>query len=169
MSEQHPAQQPAPEEGGSPAPPPGYGPPPPGYPPPSYPPRGYGPPPPGYGPPAGGPGQHQGAGRTGSEDTLWAVLAHLSFFVLGLIAPLVILLTSGERSPFIRGHAAEALNFHITVLIASVVSFALIFVVVGIFLLPAVLIAAAVFSVLAAVAAGRGQPYRYPVNLRLVR
>ncbi len=168
MSEQHPAQQPAPEEGGSPAPPPGYGPPPPGYPPPSYPPRGYGPPPPGYGPPAGGPGQHQGAGRTGSEDTLWAVLAHLSFFVLGLIAPLVILLTSGERSPFIRGHAAEALNFHITLTIAMIVSIPLVFLFIGIPLVFAIIIGGIVFGIIAAVAASRREPYRYPLTIHFV-
>lgn len=144
------------------APPGGYAPPP-GYPPsPGY------APPPGYQPPPY-PGHGQWGGQSTSDETTWAVLAHLSLFVLGFIGPLVILLTSGERSPFVRGHAAEALNFHITVLIACVVSFVLIFVVIGIFLLPAILIAAAVFAVIAAVAAGRHQPYRYPVNIRFVR
>ena len=35
-----------------------------------------------------------------SDDTLWALLAHLSHFVLGIIGPLVILLVKKEESPY---------------------------------------------------------------------
>lgn len=97
----------APPPSGQPSPPGGYGSAPPqGYQPPgSYGSPGY--PPPGYPPPAGHPGPYQWSPASASDETTWGVLAHLSFFVLGLIAPLVILLTSGERSPFVRAHAAK--------------------------------------------------------------
>ena len=97
------------------------------------------------------------------------MLSHLSFFVLGIVAPIIIMLTKGKESAFVRDQAVEALNFHITVLIAVFVSIILIFVVVGIFTMIATYIAAIVFVIMAAVASYRGEAYRYPVNLRLVK
>jgi uncharacterized Tic20 family protein len=120
---------------------------------PSYPP----PPPPGTGPAAGPPP---------GDDVLWAVLAHLSYFVLSLIGPLLIYLLVGDQRPFAKRQAAEALNFHITVLIASVVSGLLILVLVGIVLLPLVLIAGAVLSIIATVKASNHEDYRYPLTWR---
>lgn len=137
----------------------------------------YGSPPPGWGPPPGPPPQpwqgqggwqaHPGAPVAG-DDTTWALLAHLSYFVLGLIGPLVIYLVKKDTSPFVRGHAAEALNFHITLTIAVFASFLLMIVIIGFVLLPLIVIAGAVYAVLAAIAANRGQAYRYPLTLRLV-
>ncbi|MFP5219376.1 MAG: DUF4870 domain-containing protein [Actinomycetes bacterium] len=137
----------------------------------------YGAPPNAWGPPPGpgqqpwGPPAPQGwgpAGPASGDETTWALLAHLSYFVLGLIGPLVIYLVKKDTSPFVRQHAAEALNFHITLTIAVFVSVFLMVVLIGFLLLPLVLIAGAVYAVLAAIAANKGQPYRYPLTLRLV-
>ena len=120
-------------------------------------------PPPGWqqpGPPA--PGQWGGAPQVSSDDRTWALLAHLSIFVLGLIGPLVIYLVKKDSSPFVRQHAAEALNFHITLTLAAIVSFVLLLVLIGALLLLAIGIAAVVLSILAAIAASKGDPYRYP-------
>ncbi len=148
---------------------------PPPYPPPPQ--SGYGPPPQsgylpppqsGYGPPAGAP--QFGTGRLSpSDEKLWAMLSHLSFFVLGIVAPLIIMLTQGEKSPYVRRQAVEALNFHISVAIAGVVSFVLLFVLVGFVLLPLVAIGSVVLTIMAAIAANQGRDYRYPVSLRLVK
>jgi uncharacterized Tic20 family protein len=136
---------------------------------------GYGPPP-GWGPPPGqaGPwsttpwaGGH-GAGPPSGDDTTWAVLTHLSYFVVGLIAPLVVYLVKKDSSPFVRQHAAEALNFHLTLLIAFVVSAVLVIVLIGLLLLFVVFLVGAVFSVIAAIAAGKGEQYRYPMTIRFV-
>lgn len=163
-------------------PPPGWGPaPPPAYGPPAYGPPAYGPPaygPPAYGPPAYGPAPFYGQPAYGlpagygdqpapGEEVLWAVLAHLSVFAFALVGPLVIYLVKKD-CPFTRRHAAEALNFHITAAIATFASFILLFVLVGFLLLPLVLIGTAVLGVVAAVAAGGGRPYRYPLSLRIV-
>jgi uncharacterized Tic20 family protein len=102
------------------------------------------------------------------EERLWALLSHLSYFALGIIAPLIIMLTLGNRSPYVRYHAVEALNFHITLWIAGLVSALLILLLIGIVLLPLVLLLGAIFSIIAAVAAYQGQHYRYPLSLRLV-
>ncbi len=87
---------------------------------------------------------------------------HLSLFAFGLVGPLVLYLVKKDSSPFLRHHAAQALNFHITVAIAVFASFALIFVLIGFVLLPAVAIASSILAIVAAVRASRGEPYRYP-------
>lgn len=141
-------------------------------------------PPPPPGPPTGGYGQpgapYQQAGpplpgeyATGPlmsdpDQRLWATLAHLSGLVLSIVGPLVIYLLMKDRGRFVRSQALEALNFQITVLIAVVVSAALIFVLIGLFLLPIIGVAAFVLMILAAIAANRGEEYRYPLTLRLV-
>jgi uncharacterized Tic20 family protein len=105
---------------------------------------------------------------TDPDQRMWATLAHLSGLLFGFLGPLVIFLLMKDRGRFIRSQAVEALNFQITVLIAVVVSAALIFIVIGLFLLPIVGVAAFVLMILAAIAANRGEEYRYPLTLRLV-
>ncbi|HVQ18452.1 MAG TPA: DUF4870 domain-containing protein [Actinomycetes bacterium] len=147
-------------------------------PPPDQPDAGHTPPPPPPPPPPAPPGLGQGLATPTvegfppaqqSDETVWALLAHLSFFVLSLIGPLIIMLVVGQARPFARAHAVEALNFHITVLIGVVISIILIFVVIGVFTLIAILIAGAIFTILAAIKAGQGEGYRYPLTLRLVK
>ena len=125
-------------------------------------------PPPGWNPPPAGWEQPPPGWQPQPEDTTWAVLAHLSYFVFGLIAPLVIYLVKKDESPFTRQHAAEALNFHITLLIAAIVSGILILVLIGVLLLIVLFIGGAVYAILAALAAGRREPYRYPLTIRFV-
>jgi uncharacterized protein len=142
------------------------------------PPPGWGPPP-GYGPPPG-PGSGFGVGPPSSEDRLWGLAAHLSgivasFIALGFLGPLVVLLLQGQRSPFVRRHAVEALNFQLMLLILSVLAIVGVVVTFGIGALVIVplgilvAIGALVLIIVAAVAANNGQDYRYPVNLRIVK
>jgi hypothetical protein len=97
------------------------------------------------------------------------MFSHLSFFVFGLIGPLIIMVTKGNDSAYVREQAVEALNFHITVLLAGVASAILILVLIGIFTLLATAVMAIVFTIMAAIATNRGERYRYPINLRLVK
>ena len=132
--------------------------------PPGYAAPGYGPPP-GYGP---APYGASGGGPARQDDTIWAVLVHLSVFVFPLLAPLVVYLVFRDTSSFTRHHATEALNFHITLTIAGFISLLLIFVLIGIPLLIAVAIAGPVLGIIAAIAASRHELYRYPLTLHLV-
>lgn len=113
------------------------------------------PPPTGYGPP--------------TVDSTWAVLSHLSIFAFGLVGPLVIYLVFKDTSAFTRQHAAEALNFHLTLLIASIVAIPLVFVLIGIPLLMVIAVGGIVLGILAAIAAGNRQPYRYPLTIHFVQ
>ena len=58
----------------------------------------------------------------GSDDRMWAMMAHLAMFVFAIFGPLIIYLVKKEESQFIAEHAREALNFQIAVLIVSLIS-----------------------------------------------
>ena len=104
-----------------------------------------------------------------SEDTLLALAGHLSWLVgLPILVPLIVFLVKGDN-PFVRHHAAEALNFHITTTVYAAIGVVLLFVLVGFVLLPLLAVFFLVCSVLAAVAAGNGRRYRYPLTLHLIR
>jgi uncharacterized Tic20 family protein len=106
--------------------------------------------------------------RSSPEDTTWAVLAHVLGIFFSFIPPLVVLLAKGQTSGFVRDQAVEALNFQITVILAYIVSAILIIVVIGLVMLLAVGIASTILAIVAAIAASRGEAYRYPVNLRMI-
>ncbi|MFP6674102.1 MAG: DUF4870 domain-containing protein, partial [Pirellulaceae bacterium] len=96
-------------------------------------------------------------------ERTWAMLAHLSILVVGVIGPLVIWLVKKEESKFVADQAMEALNFHITVLIATVV---LAFTCVGSVVVG---IGAVVYGIIAGLEANKGVYYRYPYTLRLIK
>jgi hypothetical protein len=103
----------------------------------------------------------------------WAMGAHLSSFVaawiaLGVLGPLVVMLVVGDRSPFVRRHAVEALNWNISALIYLAVSIPLMFILVGFLTAGVVAVCYVVFTIMGAVAASRGEEYRYPLTIRLV-
>ncbi|WP_433254269.1 DUF4870 domain-containing protein [Streptosporangium sp. CA-135522] len=126
------------------------------YPPPG--PYGYGypAPPGGYGP------------RPGGDDTTMAMLAHLLGLLTWFVGPLVVYLAKKDESPYVRAQAAEALNFQLTLTIAYFVSWILAFVLIGFLLMLVIWIGSIVLMIVAAVAANRGENYRYPLNIRFV-
>lgn len=114
-----------------------------------------------------------------SDERTWAMLAHLAPFagsVVGLpvVGPLVVYLVFKDRSVFVRRHAAASLNFQIMLMIVTVVgvviAFPLTILTMGIGVIPVLLlvvvvwVAALVLQIVAAVAANRGQDYRYPMT-----
>lgn len=114
-------------------------------------------------------------GGPSSQERTWGMLCHLLAFAgivipFGhIIGPLVMWLIKKDESAFVDYHGKEALNFQITVTLASIVSMLLIFIVIGIPLLILVWLANIVFIILATIAANRGEYYRYPVALRLIK
>lgn len=120
------------------------------------------------------------------EERQWALFAHLSALLGGLITshvwglgcilgPLIIWLVKKDGMPFVDDQAKEALNFNITVAIV----FALLWVFtiatffIGAFLtIPLgflIAVAALVLVIVAAIKANEGERYRYPFTLRLIK
>jgi uncharacterized Tic20 family protein len=100
---------------------------------------------------------------------LGPLLGFLVPLVGNILVPLFIWMAKKDEIPFVDHHGKEAVNFQITVSICAIVSMILSLVVIGIFLMIAVGIAALILLILAAVAASRGELYRYPVSIRLVK
>ncbi|MCW5950792.1 MAG: DUF4870 domain-containing protein [Propionibacteriaceae bacterium] len=88
---------------------------------------------------------------------------------LGFLVPLIIMLTKGQNAPFVRANATESLNFNLTVLIGMVASALLVLIFVGIVGLIVIPVVALILQILGALAANRGEVYRYPVSIRVVK
>lgn len=112
-----------------------------------------------------------------SKQQVLAVISHLGGLVpisfLPIIIPLVIWIFFGDKGDFINRQSKEALNFQLSLVIYSFGCWILFVTVIGI---PVAAIAVIVFiavnfvcSIVAAVKTSKGQPYRYPMNLRLIR
>lgn len=120
------------------------------------------------------PGQvpvYQG-GLTPDERT-WGGAAHWSaliaaFVALAFIGPLIVMLTKGNESPYIRRQAVESLNFQLSIMIYGIVSFVLVFVLVGFLLLPIVGLSWLIFTIIGSMKAANGEEYRYPLTIRMV-
>ena len=106
-------------------------------------------------------------GEVGKDARMWAMLCHLLGLFTSFVGPLIIWLLKKEEDPFIDEQGKEALNFQITVAIAYVA--ATLIPVAGCFLAPAVWVVNLIFCIMACVAANKGEHYRYPVSLRLVK
>ncbi|MDP1535655.1 MAG: DUF4870 domain-containing protein [Burkholderiales bacterium] len=104
-----------------------------------------------------------------TDDRNLAMLAHLLGIVSGFVGALIIWLIKKDQSGYVDEQGKEALNFQITMLIAFVVSWILMFVLIGMLLMPLLLIANLVFCILAAVAASKGEHYKYPFAIRLLK
>ncbi|MGV3629435.1 MAG: DUF4870 domain-containing protein [Betaproteobacteria bacterium] len=106
---------------------------------------------------------------TSNDDRNLAMLAHLLGIVSGFVGALIIWLIKKDQSDFIDEQGKEALNFQITVMIAFVGSWILMFVLIGMLLMPLILIGNLVFCILAAVAVSKGEHYKYPLAIRLLK
>ena len=119
------------------------------------------------------------AATASSDTTTWAMAAHLTALaalIVGLpfIGPLIIYFAKKEN-PFVRRHAAEALNFNLSIMlytvILGIVTLILLIVLVGFLLIPLFLVlfvAWIAFVIIAAIAASRGEEYRYPLTIRFI-
>ncbi|HWU34575.1 MAG TPA: DUF4870 domain-containing protein [Methylovorus sp.] len=103
-----------------------------------------------------------------ADDLNIMVLTHLGGILFSVFPSLIVWLLKRNDSPYISQQSREALNFQITVLIAQAISSALIFILVGFLFMGVVWLLNIIFSFLAAVAASRGEAYRYPFTLRLI-
>ena len=122
-----------------------------------------------------------------SEERQWAMFAHLSALVGGIltsgwagslgcfIGPLIIWMVKKDSMPFVDDQGKEALNFNITVGLIFLALLLLSIMTLGIGLIIAIPgwiivgIAWLVFTIIAGIKANEGVAYRYPLTLRLIK
>jgi uncharacterized Tic20 family protein len=103
------------------------------------------------------------------DDCNIAMLAHLLGIFTGFIGSLVIWLLLKDRSAYVGQESKEALNFQITVAIAFFAAWLMTFILIGFLLVPLLWVANMVFCILGAIAASKGEGYRYPAAIRLLQ
>ncbi len=99
----------------------------------------------------------------------FAMLAHLLGIFTCFVGPLIIWLVKKDEHPFVDEQGKEALNFQITIAIAYVAASLLSFLCIGFLLFPAVGVVDLIFCIMACIAANKGDHYRYPVSIRLIK
>ncbi|MEO7123164.1 MAG: DUF4870 domain-containing protein [Lacisediminihabitans sp.] len=104
-----------------------------------------------------------------SDEKLWSTLVHVGGIFFHVLPSLIGYVVFKDRGPFVRQHTASALNFQLTLIIAYVVGAVLTLVLVGVLILLAAVVANVVFSILAALAANRGETYVYPLVITFAR
>ena len=120
------------------------------------------------------------------SDRQWAAGAHVAALlaamltslwagVAGAIAALVVWMLVRDKSAFASEHAKEALNFNLSMFLYSALLTVLVIFTLGIGLIVALpmwlvlALAWIVCTLLAAFKAYDGQPYRYPITIRLFK
>ena len=104
-----------------------------------------------------------------------AALLHASAYlgllggVLFLVGPLVVWLLKRDEHPALDAAGKEAVNFHLTMLLAGLVAVPLCFVLIGIPLAFALFVLSVVCPLVAAVRTANGEDYRYPLTIRFLR
>jgi len=109
------------------------------------------------------------------EERSWGMLCHLlglAGYVIpfgNIVAPLIWWMMKKDLSSFVNDQGKEALNFQISLTIYIISAGILMIVLVGFLLLPVVLIAGLILTIIAAIKANDGIPYRYPFIIRVLK
>jgi len=125
------------------------------------------------------PGTHPAPppGAPSPTDFSDAALAHF-LGLLGFLGPLIIMMSRGERSRWVRDNAVEAVNFHLSFMIYTLVGGFLLTVVTCVTLGFGAILFVLLFvpwtvtlvcSIMAGTAAQRGRFYRYPMTIRMIK
>ncbi len=109
------------------------------------------------------------------DQRTWAMFCHLSalaglLFPFGsVIGPLIVWLVKKEEMPLVAEHGRKSLNFQLTMMIAYIVCFMLMFVVIGVILLPLVALFSLIMVVVSAIKANDGKEVKYPMAIEFIK
>ena len=104
-----------------------------------------------------------------ADEKLWATLINVGGIFFGFLPSLIGYLVLKDRGPFVAAHSKSALNFQLTMLIASVASGILTIIIIGFITLAAVGVVIIVFSIIAAMKANAGEFYTYPLSIKFIK
>lgn len=109
------------------------------------------------------------------KERTWAMLCHLSAFSVyigiplgNILGPLIMWLLKKDESYFIDRQGREAINFHLSMSIYCFFAGVFSVILIGIPFLIALIISSFVLTIIAAVKANDGFPYRYPMTIRFL-
>ncbi|MFW2479139.1 MAG: DUF4870 domain-containing protein [Lentimonas sp.] len=112
----------------------------------------------------------------GKRDNTMGMLCHLLSMVQfigvpagNILGPLVLWLMKKEEDSFVDECGKESLNFKISMTIYMIISAILVLLVIGIFMLIALMVMNIVYTIIAAIKANEGECYSYPFTIRFIK
>ena len=102
------------------------------------------------------------------ESKNFALLTWIGTLVFGFIPPLIVYLLKTEDI-YVKQQAKEALNWSITAVIGYFIAFLLSFIVIGLLLFPILGICHLIFCIMGAVSTSKGNDFKVPWMLRLLK
>ena len=106
---------------------------------------------------------------TTQDDKTMAMLSYPLGIFTGFLGPLILWLVKKDQSKFVAFHALQALILHAFVVAGYILSSLLVFVLIGFLTYPIFFIIGVVYSVLAGLAANKGDWYEIPIVGKLAR
>ncbi|MBU3068636.1 DUF4870 domain-containing protein [Aestuariicella sp. G3-2] len=97
-----------------------------------------------------------------------AVLNWVGTIFLGFLPGLILYLVQKEDT-YVQDQSKEALNWSITLLFGYCIAFFLSFIVIGLFLFPVLGVVHLIFCILGIVGAQKGETFRVPYAIRLIK
>jgi uncharacterized Tic20 family protein len=95
--------------------------------------------------------------------------ANVIFFPLGIIAPILIWQLNKDKIPGLDEHGKMVTNWMISATIYAIVSFVLMFVLVGFLTILAVAVMGIVFPIIGAIKANNGELWEYPMTIKFLK
>lgn len=112
--------------------------------------------------------ENETAGAVSQDSRNIALMTWIGTIFFGFIPGLILYLVKKD-DPYIQDQAKEALNWSITVVIGYFAGLILTLVVIGILVVIAVGIAHLVFCIMGAVSVSKGNTFRVPFAIRLIK
>jgi len=103
---------------------------------------------------------------------MWGHLSALAGYVIplgGLFGPLILWLVNRDRHSFIDEQGKEAVNFRLTMYLYYMASLVLVLVVIGLALVPLLCLVDLLLIIVAGIRTSRGEHFRYPLTVRIIR
>jgi uncharacterized protein len=110
-----------------------------------------------------------------SEEKQMGLFIHLSqfanviLFPLGIILPIVLWQTQKDKMPALDPHGKMVTNWMISCTIYAIVSFVLMFVLIGFLTIIAVGLMGIIFPIIGAVKANNGELWEYPLTIKFIK
>ncbi|MFT4311952.1 MAG: DUF4870 domain-containing protein [Candidatus Woesearchaeota archaeon] len=102
-----------------------------------------------------------------NDEKAISVLVHILGLFFSFLGPLIVFLVSSGKG--IKEHSKNALNWQLSLMIYTFVAFILVFLLVGIIILPLLFLADIIFCIMAAVKAANNETWKYPLSIPFVK
>lgn len=96
-------------------------------------------------------------------------LANVVMFPIGIVLPIILWQTQKDKMPALEAHGKMVANWMISSVIYGIVSFILVFILIGIPMLIALAIVGIVFPIVGAIKANNGELWDYPITIKFLK